>query len=39
MDYPTKRRIVYGLISLLLTTLAAKAADYITDWIVGKPAE
>jgi uncharacterized membrane-anchored protein len=36
MDYQMKRQIVYGLVSLVLTTLAAKLAVYITDRIVGK---
>lgn len=37
MSYDTKRQLVYGLVSLVLTTLAAKLAVYITDMLIGKP--
>jgi hypothetical protein len=37
MDDETKRRLVYGLISLLLTTLAAWLATRITNKLLGEP--
>ncbi len=35
MDVDLRRRIVYGLISLVLTSLAAWLAGYITRKILG----
>lgn len=37
MDHDMKRKIVYGILSLVLTTLAAKLADYLTTRILGEP--
>ncbi len=34
-DDEMKRRLLVGLLSLLLTTLAARLAVYITDLILG----
>lgn len=39
MDDDLKRRIVYGIISLVLTSLAAWLATYITNKILGEPPE
>jgi hypothetical protein len=36
MDTDLKRRLVYGLLSLILTSLAAWVASYLTDKILGK---
>lgn len=37
MEEDLKRRIVYGLVSLALTSLAAWLATYITNLILGEP--
>lgn len=39
MDYDTKRRLVYGLLSLVLSALATRLALYITNRILGDPEE
>ena len=36
-DEDVKRRLVYGLISLVLTTAATWLASYLTNKILGKP--
>jgi hypothetical protein len=36
MNEDLKRRLVYGLISLALSLLAARLAVYLTDKILGK---
>jgi hypothetical protein len=38
-DEDFKRRIVYGLLSLVLSSLAAWLAGYITNKLLGKPEE
>lgn len=37
MNYEMKRQIVYGLLSLVLSTLAAWLAAYITRKVLGEP--
>lgn len=37
MDDDTKRRLVYGLLSLVLSALAARLALYITNKVLGEP--
>jgi hypothetical protein len=37
MNDDMKRRLVYGLLSLVLSVLAARLALYLTDKILGKP--
>ena len=37
LDDDTKRRVVYGLLSLLLTAIATRLAVYITNMILGEP--
>jgi len=37
MDYDTKRRLLYGLLSLVLSALATRLALYITNRILGEP--
>jgi hypothetical protein len=37
MDEETKRRLLYGLLSLVLSALAARLALYITNKILGDP--
>lgn len=39
MDDEMKRKLVYGLLSLVLTTLAARLALYLTNRILGEPKE
>lgn len=39
MEDDLKRRIVYGLLSLALGALATRLAVYITNKILGEPAE
>ncbi|HWQ15305.1 MAG TPA: hypothetical protein VNL77_21070 [Roseiflexaceae bacterium] len=39
MDDDLRRRLVYGLISLVLSALAARLALYLTNKILGKPDE
>ncbi len=39
MDTNLKRRLVYGVVSLVLTSIAAWLATYITNKILGKPDE
>ena len=39
MDDDLRRRLVYGLISLVLTALAARLAVYITNKILGEAEE
>ena len=36
MNDDLKRRLVYGLISLALSLLAARLAVYLTDMLLGK---
>ena len=36
MNDDLKRRVVYGLISLALSLLAARLAVYLTDMLLGK---
>jgi hypothetical protein len=36
MDEDMKRRVVYGLLSLVLSLLATRLALYLTDKILGK---
>ena len=36
MNDDMKRRIVYGLLSLLLSLLATRLAMYLTDMLLGK---
>lgn len=38
-DDDFKRRIVFGLLSLVLSSLAAWLAGYITNKLLGNPAE
>lgn len=37
MDDDFKRRLVYGLLSLVLSSLAAWLARYLTNKILGEP--
>jgi len=37
MDYETKRRLVYGLLSLALSALATRLALFLTNKIIGEP--
>jgi hypothetical protein len=37
MDYETKRRLVYGLLSLVLSALATRVALFLTNKIIGEP--
>lgn len=37
MDDDTKRRLVYGLLSLVLSALATRLAVYLTNRILGEP--
>ena len=37
MENDTKRQIVYGLISLILSAIATRLALYITNKILGEP--
>lgn len=37
MEEDLRRRLVYGIISLVLTSLAAWLATYITNKILGDP--
>ncbi|NOK59277.1 MAG: hypothetical protein GFH27_549283n264 [Chloroflexi bacterium AL-W] len=37
MDDEMKRRLVYGILSLILSTLATRLALYLTDKILGNP--
>jgi hypothetical protein len=37
MDYETKRRLVYGLLSLVLSALATRLALFLTNKIIGEP--
>lgn len=37
MDDDTKRRLLYGLLSLVLTAIATRLAVYITNRILGEP--
>lgn len=37
MDYETKRRLVYGLLSLALGALATRLALFLTNKIIGEP--
>ena len=37
MDNDLKRRLVYGLLSLVLTSLAAWLATYLTNKLLGEP--
>ena len=39
MDDDLRRRLVYGLVSLALTSLAAWLSTYITNMILGEPDE
>lgn len=39
MDYDTKRKLVYGLLSLVLSALATRIALYLTNRIIGEPVE
>lgn len=39
MDDETKRRLLNGLINLILGAIAAKLATYITNRILGEPPE
>jgi uncharacterized membrane-anchored protein len=39
LDEETKRRLVQGLISLVLTAIAARLAVYLTNKILGEPQE
>lgn len=38
-DDDTKRRLVQGLLSLVLTALAARLAVYLTNKLFGEPQE
>jgi hypothetical protein len=38
MEEDLKRRVVYGILSLVLSTLAAWLASYLTKKILGEPA-
>lgn len=37
MENDTKRQIVYGLISLILSAIATRLALYITNKLLGEP--
>ncbi len=37
MDDETKRRLVYGLLSLILGAIATRLAMYLTNRILGEP--
>ena len=37
MDDDTKRRMVYGLISLILSAIATRLAVYLTNKLLGEP--
>lgn len=37
MAYDLKRQVVYSMLSLVLSSLAAWLASYLTDKIVGEP--
>lgn len=37
MEADTKRQLVYGLISLILSAIATRLALYITNKILGEP--
>jgi uncharacterized membrane-anchored protein len=37
MENDTKRQLVYGLISLILSAIATRLALYITNKILGEP--
>ena len=39
MENDTKRQLVYGLISLILSAIATRLALYITNKILGEPEE
>ncbi len=39
MDDDTKRRLLYGLLSLVLSAIATRLAVYITNRILGEPDE
>lgn len=39
MDDDIKRRLVYGLLSLVLSALATRLAVYLTNKILGEPDE
>ncbi len=39
MDDETKRRLVYGLLSLVLGAIATRLAMYLTNRILGEPEE
>ncbi|CAA9219887.1 MAG: hypothetical protein AVDCRST_MAG93-396 [uncultured Chloroflexia bacterium] len=39
MDDDTKRRLLYGLLSLVLGAIATRLAMYITNRILGEPEE
>jgi uncharacterized membrane-anchored protein len=39
MEEDLRRRLVYGIISLILTSLAAWLATYLTNKILGEPEE
>lgn len=37
MDDDVKRRLVYGLLSLILSAIATRLAVYLTNKILGEP--
>lgn len=39
MDDETKRRLVYGLLSLVLSALATRLALFLTNKLLGEPPE
>ncbi len=39
MDDDTKRRLVYGLLSLVLGAIATRLAMYLTNRILGEPVD
>ncbi len=39
MNDDTKRRVVYGILSLVLSALATRLALYITNRLLGEPEE
>jgi hypothetical protein len=39
MNDETKRRLVYGLLSLVLSALATRLALYLTNKLLGEPEE
>jgi hypothetical protein len=39
MDDDIKRRMVYGILSLILSSLAAWLASYLTNKLLGDPEE